>query len=489
MKQTIDRTKKPAQPRFGALGAAWAAFDQRLMLRQPRLWSLRGHVVLLCGVLAYLAIAAIAFLVLRPVFLPRPESFLRGEHYQGLSTLPKEFATSIMLTTAINEHSTQLAGLLTLLGASTALIGAILAVIWLRAQARFSIEQVYGNQLRGGAWLEWLSYVVCSACFACFGLWLHFCMMPFPGQHAASAALKQSSIVAVNEIAQSKGVRVDVSFRDEDNIDFWSVARALYGTSAEGHNVMLLVPPKLDFKPISALKSPVGPFAVSGRYDWSLTASPNSAEQRYLQQVANHTFILAHGVTSLASTSLLAFVVWLVGCCAYLLFAIKRAPRRNVIMAVLFGALGLPFLTLIGTLIITPIYYTLVYGLGGPGRFSSPAPAFVTNMFGILVAYIVVLAVCAFGFFATLVAPVYRRFNAMTTLLFPIVLGYLPLIVLNYVWSLPDYVSRYYEESGSRSAYWPMLTIAIGVIPFVFAPLLPLVNKALIRLWALPKNT
>jgi hypothetical protein len=461
--------------------------DHWLLLRQPRVWSTRVHVALLVALPLY-ALLAIGGLSARLIFSPTPTQIASGEapnadyvNVSAISAASDQFQDSLLLSIAYSTLTSTIATTISLLFVAATLTGLLASVLWLRQVNQHNIDAILGVHKHGHGWLECGCYIVGIGVFAACGLWMYVWMSPGPGQMAAWREIDSATRREIRALSVAEGIPSATEFFAADGtIDYARVADRLVGISEpyQFHQLQLVRPAELDFN------STYGVMTGGGlKYQNAPLGEPAA---RYLNALAasayTDTFVAKDGGARRVAIDSFAggFLPWIVGLTAYALFAGKKTKMRYALSVITVTVFLAPIIVLIVTQIGIQIYAstrgyvysnTQTYGM-----------VIVSTIYVALFAP--VLALSLIGRFARSSS----RRHALATIAVPIGIGFGLLLVLSTVdimigsnWPIPPPISEEDYQQWRDTWY-----AAVRILPFVWLPLLPLLDAAFRRCRATP---
>lgn len=233
---------------------------------------------------------------------------------------------------------------------------------------------------------------------------------------------------------------------------------------------------------------------------WQIDMSDDPSLKSYLSDLRDYTyasiFVLPPPQNRLFGAGgyaiylyLIIFFWWLTGVVSLTLFMSKRDLGRISLLMMALVPLLMPIILFLFLLIVDIFLSNLFASFG---RISMPDGVW-NLIFGL--PFLILFLISLVGVLqAAFRVKTYRRGLRLAVGSFPVLLGVLPIsILLN--------VITYLNSSGASSsinsdvrglvlsqlnlAAWP----ALALIPFLFVPLLPLIDRAAVRLYSLPRET
>ncbi len=417
---------------------AFAAFDQFLLLHYPRLWQTRVHVVVGIASVVFAVLLAFTFLLVRPALLPSYRDLARGQD-RG-DCLNKTTATEraqCVIPTAYRDLEESISGTLLIYEMITSVVGALLALLWLRAQSRYSVESMQGRVHWHSAWVEWACYALCLGLILGGGWIVRIGLTPSMAQVQAFELSDQQQQLP------------------------------LYGYRLLG---------QLNIDPHPA----INPRPYAYLEPWKIVVEPGSPEATHLQQLADTAYAEAMGMQTepretweYRTPTLTRFLPWLliVGYGAYLLYAIKRVRGPEVLIAFLLVNIICPL-----------ILFILVVFLES-GTLSGRSEETISVI--LIGSMALALGLCLFQFFRALYMRQVKRSAVLGTIGLPWVVAFIPLCLF-LLSTLQPAREIFTGAERSTQAKWELFTLSVAVAPYLFIPLLPFLDKALVRLSALP---
>jgi hypothetical protein len=444
------------------MAARLRAIDAWVLLRHPRVWAARAHVVLPIAALVYAALALLVPLLLRPLLTPSPGLFISGaQSYRGAwdAGLARQFQTSLVFTLTRNATSNEI-GLVVLAVCGAAFVaGVVCLVFWLRQVSGMPTVIDVANPPTK-VWAEWLLYALCVAAFLGAPIWIFTLLNPTAVQRTAVDEVLSASRDALIARATSSGVDPGVYLFQSNNNQplsrIYDAGERLVGMAFFDLGQDLVVPRRLRFTPtIDTRPAGTGQMQVS----WVLDPRLNQAERDYLVQLADATYARAflepapaHRVVRLIYAELLFW--WLVGVTAFWVFATRRAPPRHIAGAA-FGA---------------AVISALISFTPAPLRF--PGAAFFA-------------AGCALACARALRGGVFRSVWFTGVVCGPPVLALIALLIAHSISARAPI-----DVFNVLLSYRPWQYTAVPVLALAalaYLPLLPVFDRALTRLSALPR--
>jgi hypothetical protein len=336
-----------------------------------------------------------------------------------------------------------------------------------------------GRQQTGSFWLEWLSYALCSALFAGSVFMLYVASGPLPFEASATQRLEAATDRLVRRLAAERGfVYADYVDQYTGKIDLDRFIAAYVRAESYGAGTYrFLVSPEIEFQPNIYIRS---------NNSWKAMAPLRDGENAFLALLRQAGLEEAHSGDASPAGWFMRFFGsilfwWIVGLNAFFLFAAKRAPVNHLI------TIG------IGTLVVLPIF-SVVFSIIGAALFQDRAPGakYISGeqraYLALAFVYATLLLLCVLAIVAAYTARGYRRRFSIGVLLFPTVLGYLPLLLvygLDIAWrSDPSLAGVDTLHQWANT----LLPVAAASMPFLYLPLLPILNRALTRLGAMPRR-
>jgi hypothetical protein len=457
--------------------------DRYLLLNHPRVWAARVHTAALILAPIYLLLALFGIAV-RVITTPRIAQLVTGQSFNysslsGFRSATDQFQDSFALSLAVRSAVQSVASAGTLVFVAATLLGLIASALWFRQVHKHSVERIHGLHKRGHSWIEALCYLVCTVGFAACGVWTYFWMSSTAHQHRSYERMQTESKRAIASLAIEK-YQNDKQFVNADgSIDFSDVAFRLSGVSEPYvfTDLVLLRPDVLDFNS-----------AVGSTFGSTLTFqnSPLSDEAAaYLDLLTHAAYKSAinlsdgplHDVVIDVYARILA--PWIVSLLAYALFAGKKTQIRYALAAIGVGAFLLPLLVLIVALIGDQLYGATI-----PNAYVDSGKRIQVST---SLAYCAVFGVVLWYSLSGRFGVASSRRHMFATLLIPIGIGYGILLLtlgLSYLNNLFPSLSQVSDDERERRQM--LLSWFVTLLPFVWVPILPLLDTALRRWRATP---
>lgn len=429
--------------RIPARFPALAAFDQFLLLHYPRLWQTRVHVVVGIAGVVYALLLAFTLLVVRPALLPSYRDLMRGTDNNDCLSKPTAVErVQCVMPAAYMSVKTAIGETLTLYDLVCSIVGALIALTWLRAQARYSVESMHGQVRWHSAWVEWACYAVCIGLLLGGGWLVRIGLTPGAAQ------------VQAFELSEQQGHLGSINYAF---------------SYIEPRNL------HLDPQPVNPTSTP------TYLEPWKMVVEPGSPEAIHLQQLADTAYANAMGMQpppqeyEYRTPGLTPFLPWLliVGYGAYALYAIKRVRGPEVFIAFLLVN------------IICPLVLFILVVLLESGTLSA-RPYWEETVSAILIiSMVLALGLCGLQFLRALYLRQVKRNVVLGTVGLPWVVAFVPLCLFLLATLQPARQSLGLTEWNNQTQ-WEIFTLSVAIAPYLFIPLLPFLDKALVRLSALP---
>ena len=416
-------------------------FDQFLLLNFPRLWLSRAHVVVATASIIYAVLLLLTLGVIRPALVPSYSAVLSGPDYGCLGKPTAVEQIECAIPAAYQELSSTISTSVTLMDVITSIVAVLLMLLWMRAQSRYSVEEMHGQSHWYSAWLEWACYALCIGLIFGAGWIVRIGLSPSPAHMQAFNSLPVTPYNGIGDYRMPRDLHIT----------------------------------------IRAAPTPTGSSYVNR---WVMDVAPNSPESKHLQQIADGAYAQALGAkVSRPDTAYeyndtpetLQFLPWLliVGYGAYMIYVSKRQRWVHIFTAFLFSNI-LVFVAFFLAVFIFGIIFSSMGGRAGE-----------YIMLGLLVGGLTLgLVVTGIQWIRALTIQRFSLSAALGTIALPWVLAYTPIILLA-VSSEPRVQSWLGWEWKSRQQS-EAIAIAVALAPFLFLPIMPLLDKALVRLGALP---
>ncbi len=421
-----------------------AAFDQFLLLNFPRLWLSRVHMVVIGAGAIFGVLLLFTLLVIRPMVQPSYTALTSGgQAYECAPKPTMREQAECAIPVAYRELSSGISTSLILMDVAISVFGALVAMLWLRAQARYSVEAMHGQNHWYSAWVEWGCYALGIGLIFGAGWVIRVGLTPSPAQ-----------IRTFDEVA------------GQYRAELW----------------LYTLPTNLHF-PVRRDPSP----PRSGYSDqWLMDVAPGSPEAAHLQRIADTAYASALGARteiieqeeySGDAPLLLQFIPWLliVGYGAYIVYASKRQRWVHVFIAFLLSNV-LVFVAFFVLALFASLLYAIFNGRQGE-----------EFLLGLMVVGLMAgLVVTALQLGRALII---RRFSvgaALGTIALPWVVAFVPIVLLATTFSnaTQSWLGWHWKPQQQSDA----VAFAVAIAPYISVPFLPLIDKALVRLGALPSN-
>ncbi len=419
-----------------------ARFDQFLLLNFPRLWLSRVHVVVVIAGAVFATLLAVTLGLIRPALVPSYTAMLNGPDWGCLGKTTSIEQIECALPSAFQELQSSVATSIILMDVMISIVAVLLALLWIKAQARYSVEAVHGKAYWYGAWFEWACYALCLGLIFGGGWVVRIGLMPSPTQMQSFERFRT---------------------RVYAGLDNYHLPRDM----------------------VMTIRTDPSPTRSAYPVRWILDVAPGGPEAAHLQQLADAAYAEALGARVVEpdlaydryEISLLTqFLPWLliVGYGAYVVYVSKRQRWAHI-----FAAFLLINVVALVAFFFVVFIFGIIAGMGGRSE--------ENIITGLLVGGVTFgLVVTGIQWTRALLIKRFSRNAALGTIAFPWVLAFVPIVLLavsSLSW-VKDWLGWEWKSQQQTNA----LTLAVAIAPYLFLPIMPLLDKALVRLGALPSE-
>lgn len=496
----------------------WRRLDGAFLLRYPRLWQTRIHAAVLFALMVYPPVFLFGAVVVRALFMSMVGSMTSGGTTGTLleiNSMPDQLKFSYLFSQSFYNAITGAQLALFAFGALLCFVSILVWIQLMRSQRRYSADKVYGKRRSRNVWGEWFCYWLSGAFFAALPLVLFVGALPFPWQAAAAGRMNQNILDAAQELANAKSLSFknyttsDGSVKIVYLIDDAYTAPTFAGSTSSSRppyrylgfsNSTILV----SFGFTATLHIVAAPAtAITSSRDlslWQIDMSDDPSLNSYISDLRDYTYASVFDLSPPQNRLLgaggyaiylylIIFFWWLTGVVSLTLFMSKRDLGRISLLMMALVPLLMPIILFLFLLIVSIFLSNLIGPVGGIW-----APAGMWNLiFGL--PFLILFLISLVGVLqAAFRAKTHRRGLRLAVGSFPILFGVLPIsILLNVITFLNSGGASSSINSDVRGLVLSQLNLAawpaLALIPFLFVPLLPLIDRAAVRLYSLPRET
>jgi hypothetical protein len=468
---------------------AYQRVDRWLMLHHPRLWTIQPHAALLLALPVY-ALMTIGTLIARFAVTPTVRRLSAGTYESPYLPTPPfgladQFVDSQIVSWSIAAQQARITQTFVMITLATLVFSVIASALWVRRCAAQSVESRFGRSRWKDVWTEVAVALACALVLGGPVAWVALLVSPTPAQLGARAALDTLSRTEIRRLAGET-----TRYVEANGVTRWDRLAELSDKRRDWNSSTLTVlrPQHIDIDATYSRSAKT----VAPSVDLQINAKSTDAAA-YLQTVADAVYAVAFEKFSGLSVFLIEAcrnVLWpfSAGLTCLILFLLKRAPTRYVVVTVLVAMvlvpLGALFINMIGILGLSLYINT--------SRVSSPVsdvdlvylPTIISSIsYGI--QFVILISIALVGQRTA----VRKRGHLLATLA-------LPFAIAHGIWLLLVAIttSEFNRDFGQGLSSDPeqvelrlrQLLLAATLLPFYWLAIMPLLDRSLRRLMALP---
>jgi hypothetical protein len=469
--------------------------DRWLMLRHPRLWTTHPHTAVVIALPIYIACTLLAMGV-RAVLTPDAANLLAGTYNNAFfgrlpTGIEDQFFDSQIVTWAMQTLADNVRRAYALCSIAAIAASSIGLILWLRKIAARAIEDVFGVSRLLAVGIELAALIGITLVITGPAIWMGLLWTPLPSQRAAQSALDAANWSEIERLSAQRNI-VSSRFRDKNQEIVWDRINELSDKQQDWFAPSLRVvrPNAID---LDTKHSPASA-STFGAEDFSIRPL-TPAGQAYLQTVATATYTLPferYDSLHIALIDVLRNILWPAGAgfVALGVFLARRAPTRYVVVTFLVGTILLPLLSQFFTSVVTLfIVASTAIASSGAGLSPNDEQLLYVPTIGLSIAYAVQLGILVLLALRGQTATTRRRQHVLATLALPFAIAHGVILLTSQISISQILAATRTLNAPEAPDFEPVMraaAIVIAMLPFLWIPIMPFIDKSLRRLQAKP---